>query len=558
MKRLTWLAACFTILVGTSLFLVTSGEHEHPEPEGRRVHPIVGMTEPQPPRPSEAAGTAEPIDGAPLPLSEVEERVDRLVEVLDSKTGDPVPRATLYTEGIGGLLAYQGETDGGGRITVSVAAETTQWIYASAPAHAPGGTALATSADAGDEEPTRLLLEPAMSLRGRVVWADGTAAGQAEVLAWPYGRIPSLTDLRSPRGASLWMLRTRSDTDGSFQLNGADPSTAYLITAVGDGGLSTGTRVEAPFEEDLLVRLQSAFGAVVRPDTKGAPLPTAGLREYGPTFDVPRGSRYIAPDRVELALLGIPESLLGAPRRDARLVVMTSDETGDSIGPLLYTADIPGYEHVWTEFMLPRLSAGTVAEVLVPMEPLQDQAWGKLDVVLGGLADEASAWRIPPGTAHLRLTRREGDVSETFSIDVLDLTQPVIHLDPIPRGSYRIMFRAAHGLYTRGILTEDRNPAIEIADEGQVRLRLADSGAVEAVVTTDGGLAYRGAAKFRIESEGDQPITVVFDEAPYRVPFLPERDYGITMTWPAESSRFVVPVEAGQVTQARFEVQGIR
>ncbi len=223
-----------------------------------------------PPPPGEAAG-------GPVALV-LEDRRSMGGRVVEEGTREPIPGALVWAGS--GAEATPTDTSGGYSLRLPGAAGPWgQFVQAAAAGYVPGGERAA----AGDAGPT-IALEPAASLAGRVVDADGAALAGVEIEASPRADGGRRRFFRPPGRTP----RARSAGDGRFAVRGLASGRGYDLRLVKIGFAPAKLETEAlePFEqrsglEAVLYRGRRAVGLVV--DEEELPVAGALVRLVAPS-----------------------------------------------------------------------------------------------------------------------------------------------------------------------------------------------------------------------------------------------------------------------------------
>ncbi len=453
---------------------------------------------PTPRGPTAAATTIRTVDESGATLAGVE------VFATDA-TADPAPPRRL------------GATDSEGRLRVAPALADPLVLVAKAEGFAPKDVALWDPVPADVE----VRLVRGASISGFVVLGEAAmpAGSGTTVIAWA-GAFPPMDIVRramrnDPRCHVTW-----TDNDGAFRLEGLAPDSTYALVA-GTSGYAMARDAFPDVEvgaRDVVLRLDRLFGAVVKLVEEGGDelrLPS-NLIPVG-NLPVNVGSvpgTYLQQPNFALELAGIEEGVRSVARDQ---YLFLGDDERSELGPLLYSAQYPGYAPVDHEFYALPVEQ-SVAEVEIPFVPY-DQPRGSLRVVFEGVElGEGARSGVNNGASAGKLVLKPESWGSPVHVHVEDPFQGDLLIENIPHGAYRPKFTLVSSRFMR-----EEYDAIEIGDTPATwTVDLSACGRVELRLQRMDGSLYSGPAHFtlmegEITAEAPEGYAgmLLFTESPY-------------------------------------------
>jgi len=423
--------------------------------------------------------------------------------------------------------------------------------------------------------------EPAL-IRGRVTLPDGSPPDRPiSVVGWSakLTRIPPESSyetllLSGELITTGPLLISRMEPDGSFILDGADPSTHWLVTAGGMGLLCPVVEVGRPGEQEVELICHFVYLSVLE-----------FLNEQGETPNLPESSarsRRLSfwcdePDAEICLLTRMGELLSGfhdGPRSASpfqKVLAFTAPFEAESVGPCHLQATFPGIPRVDVEFRASSLAFGpTLVRVSLPDASFPggsislDPGGASADVIRTG----ARLRKLRPSLMESSLQlKNESGRAETYGF-LLDLEHST-RIDGLPTGRYRVQVESM-GQHARFPESGADPQWVEIVS-GQVAhvpLDFSRFGALHVSLLDSEGYDLTGWARFAVgegaprESNGRTVMNggmQTFVEGPYTVGILPAGTYTLQgfdppFGQPADAEGYVpVTVTAGVETHLRVQ-----
>jgi len=402
-----------------------------------------------------------------------------------------------------------------------------------------------------------IVMRPTSAISGTVLNADGFPFGAGiRVQAIPESN--SLSDTlwceRALSGSSLRPIAT-SLSDGSFVILGLSSKESYFLIAGGGGyaSLETPDGIGAG-ESGIQITVSPVFGAVlsILGQDGEALSPKTGAWLTGVAFGFGDGEGYVESGRaqpisVSKALLaGVSPTLIRDLGLYRHAFFFVSDVRSESVGPVQFCVDLPGYDPIRTTVWAQLLSTGVASyEVRVARTT---EGFGRLTVNLEGALPRARLAKHSPGFysfATVRLIPLAGGAILKYGI--IDLLQDSQTFEGIPFGTYTIDILPNHSMLR---FPETLRTVIEIGSaEVAVTFDLSNTGGVEVLILDENGGVFDGYCSVelhRTDSANDVLGISAFLESPYVVSGLPEGTYAVRLGTPSvleeDSSGVAVPV----------------
>jgi len=277
------------------------------------------------------------------------------------------------------------------------------------------------------------------ALRGRVVLPDGSAAGPGLfVLATPGRTDPALSVVAArmatpgERGCAL------TERDGSFEIRGLDPGQTCALIIGGAGWVGTQRQwLARPGQPAGRYEVRRLYGALITLKEPGG----APLRLHGDLLGQRAGRASlrvqdvlpltgVAPSAV---LAGVDPALLDAPDLGRRLLLFTAALDAREIGPIVYRADLPGYDPLERELQARRIEQG-LAEYAFELRP-SVPGFGSLVITLVGWSGPCAPFAGPDGQGALLHLRSELGALATFGLGTIEGGR--IEVEGLPYGTWR-------------------------------------------------------------------------------------------------------------------------
>lgn len=291
------------------------------------------------------------------------------------------------------------------------------------------------------------------TISGRVHVGDGASGVPgARVLAWATSSAPPLSTAIDGHRLSPATEIATCDATGSFLLDELQPGQEYCIIAAARGYVTdsdpppvlvAGTQgVDLPLRRiyAAVIELVDTNGAPVRrPERVGTwPPPNITLRGLNAPATLLSASALAASISGDTELKRQVE-LPRAPGGGLSWLFASSDSTLESIGPILFFVNVPGYRPIKAEILAFPLRDPVDVNRIV-MTGIPGVQRGSVEITLRGTStsDDATQ-RIDPAVVVKLLPERTGeDGVEVFEIPVMQ-TSTSIRIDGIPVGRYRVV-----------------------------------------------------------------------------------------------------------------------
>lgn len=298
----------------------------------------------------------------------------------------------------------------------------------------------------------RIVLEPEVEIRGWLVLDSGLPPPEGTtVIAFPPSHRPTESELRAAMsGRPSEVVAGSSRAGGEFVLGGLARGSSLALLAGGHGYVvpSSAVVVTSP-AKDVELRLQPAFGAVVRFTEKGGiALRTAPLMWAPPgpqwTWHLP-GVTGVPTNSIWTVLLG---SSIGSTDTVGAFetVLLFAAPSGDSVGPVHVRGDLAGYEHFEAELTIPALR-GDPAQKLVELTPVATH-WGRVHV--GWKLPSSYPSSVAPASAPFLarvMFEESGTGRRVLYHPVVDLAAGGIDIDGVPAGDYTVSLVTPHARF---------------------------------------------------------------------------------------------------------------
>lgn len=428
----------------------------------------------------------------------------------------------------------------------------------------------------------RIQLDEPASIRGRVTLPDGNPPDRPiTVVGWsakltrvpPEGSYETL--LRSGKPSTTGpILISKVEPDGSFTLEGADPSTHWLVTAGGMGLLCPVEEVGRPGEREVELVCHFVYLSLLefrneQGETPNLPESSASSRRLSFWCDEPDAEICLFSRMGEL-LSGFHDGPRSASPFQ-KVLAFTAPFEAESVGPCHVQATFPGIPRVDVEFRASSLAFGpTLVRVSLPEASFPG---GSISLDPGGASAEvirigARLRKLRPSLLESSLQLKdESGRAETYGF-LLDLEHST-RIDGIPTGRYRVQVETM-GQHARFPESGTDPQWVEIVS-GQVAhvpLDFSRFGALHVSLLDSDGYDLTGWARFAVgegeprESNGRTVMNggmQTFVEGPYTVGILPAGTYTLQgfdppFGHPADAKGYVpVTVTAGVETHLRIQ-----
>ena len=388
------------------------------------------------------------------------------------------------------------------------------------------------------ESPQVITLRRAAAIAGRVVHADGTGVPGARVLAWSVtAAAPVSVAVQSDKLPTSSEIST-CDAGGAFQLDELTPGQQYAIVAAAPGVVSatdpptlatagaTGVEIRALRVFVAEVELVDESGRPVRRIERVGTWPPPNINLRGLSAPV----KFLGASALAAAVSGDPElqqhAALPRTSKVSLSWLITSDSPSESIGPLLFFLNVPGYLPIKTEIHAHPLSAGVLNRItLIELPGIKR---GAVQLALRGAdAAESASNRVDPAVVVKLMPERPSDDGiQVYEIPVMQDAK-TLQIEGFPAGRYRVVEDWALPVGPPPNqwcdVTEGQTTRIEVGREDWSTMSLLVEQASSA--HADGPLRVQ--VGWRIGDGRFVSHDVVFQGAPYVIQFVPRRTYSL-------------------------------
>ncbi len=399
------------------------------------------------------------------------------------------------------------------------------------------------------EEDERLIVvhldpEPsAAKLSGRLGFRDGSAVKGASALAWSRGRRLSVNEVRGLMAgvAPPRVALAEASADGSFTLEGLREGESYVVGGFEPGAFSVDLVAATPgISESLDVVLEYVYATRLRlTDSVGESLKTSKkLFGNGPFWSVANSSvTGLAGAESYIALCGLPVDEIDDRGYQSGLYLFRSDLRRESVGPVSYEIEVPGYAPISTELQAQRAHEAALQTLeLLPIA----EGWGRLEIeridAIEGIVADSELVQPVLGVVYVS----KGDENlYNFALPWTSTRSLVI--DGVPYGEYKLLFQAKH---TPWYYPELERHALSVgANTAKWTIDLRGSSALHLELVNTAGEGVQGPVRLRLLDVVHSGVSnILFHESE-------------TIVYPARPGSYEVNVSAVGTTRLDYSIR---